>query len=85
MNFTRSARDQPADSLRNILTDPRVAYCSWCRSNETLRVNGIAEILESPDHLARFAVAGQPPKSILRITANTVFFQCSRAVIRAGL
>ncbi|MBB5717012.1 putative pyridoxine 5'-phosphate oxidase superfamily flavin-nucleotide-binding protein [Sphingomonas aerophila] len=48
-------------------------------------MNGIAEILESPDHLARFAVAGQPPKSILRITANTVFFQCSRAVIRAGL
>jgi hypothetical protein len=43
------------------------------------------EILASPDHLARFAMAGQPPKSILPITVNSVFFQCSRAVIRAGL
>ncbi len=74
------------DSLRNIITDPRVALLFMVPGiGETLRVNGTAEILANPDHLARFATAGQLPKSILRITVNSVFFQCSRAVIRAGL
>lgn len=74
------------DSLRNIIGDPRVALLFIVPGiGETLRVNGTAEILASPGHLARFVMAGQPPRSILRITVNSVFFQCSRAVIRAGL
>ena len=74
------------DSLRNIITDPRVALLFMVPGiGETLRVNGTAEILANPDHLTRFAIAGKLPKSILRITVKSVFFQCSRAVIRAGL
>lgn len=74
------------DGLRNIVTDPRVALLFMVPGiGETLRVNGTAEILASPEHLARFAAAEQLPKSILRITVNSVFFQCSRAVIRAAL
>ncbi|EIZ77294.1 pyridoxamine 5 -phosphate oxidase family protein [Novosphingobium sp. Rr 2-17] len=74
------------DSLRNIIADPRVALLFIVPGiGETLRVNGTAEILANPDHLTRFAMAGQLPKSILRITVKSVFFQCSRAVIRAGL
>lgn len=74
------------DSLRNIVADPRVALLFIIPGiGETLRVNGTAEILAGPDHLARFAMAGQLPRSILRITVDSVFFQCSRAVIRAGL
>jgi hypothetical protein len=41
--------------------------------------------LANPDQLARFAIAGQLPMSILRISVNSVFFQCRRAVIRGGL
>jgi PPOX class probable FMN-dependent enzyme len=74
------------DSLRNIISDPRVALLFMVPGvGETLRVNGTAEILAGADHLARFAMAGKLPKSILRITVNSVFFQCSRAVIRAKL
>ncbi|MFD2236619.1 pyridoxamine 5'-phosphate oxidase family protein [Aureimonas populi] len=74
------------DSLRNIISDPRVALLFMVPGiGETLRVNGTAEILAGADHLARFAVAGQAPKTILRVTVSSVFFQCSRAVIRAGL
>lgn len=74
------------DSLRNIIADPRVALLFMVPGiGETLRVNGTAEILVGSDHLARFAVAGRLPKSVLRITVGSVFFQCSRAVIRAGL
>ena len=74
------------DSLRNIIADPRVALLFLIPGiGETLRINGTAEILTGPGYLARFAMAGQPPKSVLRITVDDVFFQCSRAVIRAGL
>jgi len=74
------------DTLRNIIEDPRVALLFLVPGvGETLRVNGTAQISIAPDLLARFAVDGKPPKSVLRITVTNVYFQCSRAVIRAGL
>jgi PPOX class probable FMN-dependent enzyme len=74
------------DTLRNIVEDPRVALLFLVPGvGETLRVNGTAQISIDPDLLARFAVDGKPPKSVLRITVTAVYFQCSRAVIRAGL
>lgn len=74
------------DSLRNIIADPRVALLFMVPGvNETLRVNGTATILTGADTLSRFASAGKPPKSVLRITVSAVFFQCSRAVLRAAL
>ena len=74
------------DSLRNIIEDPRVALLFLIPGvGETLRVNGTAQILVAPALLARFAVNGQLPKSVLQINVTSVYFQCSRAVIRAGL
>jgi len=74
------------DSLRNILDDSRVALLFLVPGvGETLRVNGTAEILAGPDYLARFALDGKRPASVLRITIGSVFFQCSRAILRAGL
>ncbi len=74
------------DSLRNIVHDPRVALLflvPGCK--EALRVNGDARISAAPALLGRFAVDGKPPRSVLVITVRTVFFQCARAVMRAGL
>jgi len=74
------------DTLRNIVEDPRVALLFLVPGvGETLRVNGTAQISVDPDLLTRFAVNGQPPKSVLRLNVTSVYFQCSRAVIRAGL
>jgi uncharacterized protein len=74
------------DSLRNILHDPRVALLFLIPGvGETLRVNGRAQIRADQDLLARFEVDGNAPKTVLRITVDTVFFQCSRAVLRSGL
>lgn len=74
------------DSLRNIVDDPRVALLFLVPGvGETLRVNGTAQISIQPDLLARFEVKGQTPKSVLIITVNSVYFQCSRAIIRSGL
>ncbi|RKH69213.1 pyridoxamine 5'-phosphate oxidase family protein [Corallococcus aberystwythensis] len=74
------------DSLRNVLADPRVALLFFVPGvNETLRVNGRASIVIEPSMLERFTFEGKLPRSVLRITVETVFFQCSRSLIRAGL
>ncbi|MEZ3499862.1 pyridoxamine 5'-phosphate oxidase family protein [Pantoea sp. KPR_PJ] len=74
------------DSLRNILHDNRVALLFLIPGiGETLRVNGTAVITTQPDLLNRFALNNQPPKTVLCITVDSVFFQCSRAMIRSKL
>ena len=74
------------DSLRNIVSDPRVALLFLVPGvGETLRVNGRARISVEPALLARFVVNGQPPKCVLVIEVETALFQCSRAIVRADL
>lgn len=74
------------DSLRNILSDPRVALLFLVPGvGETLRVNGRASILADPALLARFAFNGKPPISVLAVHVESVFFQCSRAMLRSRL
>jgi PPOX class probable FMN-dependent enzyme len=74
------------DSLRNIVRDPRVALIFLIPGiGETLRVNGKASISVAPDLLERFAMEGKPPKCVLRIQVDTVFFQCARAIHRSRL
>lgn len=74
------------DSLKNILTDPRVALLFLIPGHgETLRVNGRARISIDPDLLREFEMAGKPPKCVLIITVESVFFQCARAIQRSKL
>ncbi|HEI8867557.1 TPA: pyridoxamine 5'-phosphate oxidase family protein [Serratia odorifera] len=74
------------DSLRNILHDNRVALLLLIPGvNETLRINGRAEIVIAPTLLQRFAHRDMLPRSVLRITVEAVFFQCGRAILRSGL
>lgn len=74
------------DSLRNILTDPRVALLFLIPgTGETLRVNGTAEITTEPALLERLSMDGKPPKCVLGIHVETVFFQCARAILRSKL
>jgi hypothetical protein len=74
------------DSLRNIVFDPRVALIFLIPGiGETLRVNGRAKILVDPALLEQFAVDDKLPRSVLEIHVESVFFQCSRAVLRSQL
>jgi len=74
------------DSLRNILADPRVALLFLIPGNgNTLRVNGRAAISVDPALLERFAVQGKPPRSVLVVTVEAVYFQCARAILRSDL
>ena len=74
------------DSLRNIVRDGRVALMLLTKGSSTVtRVNGRAEVSVSDDLLERFAVKGQLPRSVVVIHIEEIYFQCARAVMRAGL
>lgn len=74
------------DSLRNIVRDPRAALLFLIPgSGTTLRANGRAHLETDPELLASFAVEEQAPRSVVVFRVETIYFQCARAVIRAGL
>ena len=75
-----------ADSLKNIIGDPRVALMFLIPgSGNALRLNGRAFIDADVDLCASFAVDGQFPRSVIVITIEAVYFQCARAMVRSDL
>ena len=75
-----------ADSLRNILRDPRVALLFLIPGvGETLRVNGRAVISRDPALLERFPFRGTLPRTVIVVTAERVYFQCAKALVRSEL
>ena len=75
-----------ADSLKNIIRDPRVALMFLIPgSGNALRINGRAELDRDPDLLASFAVDGQVPRCVIIITLDAIYFQCARAIVRSDL
>ncbi len=74
------------DSLRNIVRDPRCALLFLVPgSGTTLRVNGSGQVDTDETLCSSFAVDGRPPRSVLVIAVEAVYFQCSRAVQRSDL
>ena len=74
------------DSLRNIVENPAVGLIFLVPGvHETFRVNGRARISVDPALLARFAVDGKAPKTVLVITVQEAFIQCARALVRSDL
>lgn len=75
-----------ADSLRNIIRDPRVGLLFLVPgAGTTLRVNGRAVISIDPDLCASFAVEGKAARSVTVIAVEAVYFQCARAIHRSEL
>lgn len=74
------------DSLKNIVRDPRLALLFLVPgSGNTLRVNGRGSISTDADVLASFAVEEKPPRSVLVVEIDAVYFQCARAIVRSQL
>ena len=75
-----------ADSLRNIIRDPRMALLFLIPGiGITLRINGRAHLSIDPDLLASFEMEGKPPRSVVVIAVDAVYFQCTRAIVRSNL
>jgi PPOX class probable FMN-dependent enzyme len=74
------------DSLRNIVRDPRVALLFLIPGvGTTLRVNGRAHLTTEPALLASFAVEDKPPRCVVVVSIDEVYFQCARAIVRSDL
>ena len=74
------------DGYRNILCDPRIAVLFLIPGiGETLRVNGRASISIDPDMMQSFVVNGKLPRSVLIVHIETIFFHCSKAIVRSKL
>ena len=74
------------DSLRNIVRDPRCAFLFLLPgSGTTFRANGRAHLSIEPALLESFAVEGKPPRSVIVMNIDELYFQCARAIIRSDL
>jgi PPOX class probable FMN-dependent enzyme len=74
------------DSLRNIIVEPHLALLFVVPGvGETLRVNGRGRISADPALLESFAVDGKPPRTVLLVDVDTVYFHCSKALARSRL
>ncbi|EPX95345.1 MULTISPECIES: pyridoxamine 5'-phosphate oxidase family protein [Ralstonia] len=74
------------DNLRNIVEDGRVSVLFIVPgAGETLRVNGTATISTDPELLAASAVQGKLPRSVIIVNVQSVYFHCSKAVVRSRL
>lgn len=74
------------DGMVNLLRNPQVALIFLIPTvDETLRVNGTAEISEDTALRDRFSIRGQAPRTVLRIKADQIFTHCGKALLRAGL
>src|SRR5438132_13026527 len=71
------------DTLRNILHDARVALLFLIPGcGETIRVNGRAVISTDPALAQSFMVDGKAPRAVIIVTADRIYFQCAKAIVR---
>lgn len=74
------------DTLRNLVRDPRISLLFIIPGiGHTLRINGRAEISAEPELCASFAMQGKAPRTVLIVTAERVYFQCPKALVRSRL
>jgi uncharacterized protein len=74
------------DSLRNLVRDPRISLLFMIPGiDNTLRINGRAEISVDPTLCKSFGMEGKLPRSVLVVTAESVYFQCPKALVRSRL
>jgi uncharacterized protein len=75
-----------ADTLRNILHDPRVALLFMIPGcGETIRVNGRAKISTDPALTESFLVDGKAPRSVIVVAVDRIYYQCAKAIVRSKL
>jgi uncharacterized protein len=74
------------DGFRNIVRDPRIALLFLIPGvGETLRVNGRAAISIDPELMKSFAVNGKLPRCVLIVHIESIYFHCSKAIVRSKL
>ena len=74
------------DSMENLLANPAIGLIFFIPSvNETLRINGFAEIRDDVELLDRFQVNDKSPRAVYVITVKEVYLHCAKALMRSKL
>ena len=74
------------DSLRNLVRDPRISLLFLIPGvGETLRINGQAEIVADPELCASFEMRGKPPRTVIVVDVERIYYQCPKALVRSRL
>jgi len=74
------------DSLENILDNPSVGILFMIPGiDETLRVNGRAEVTVDPDILQPLAINGRTPASAIVVHVEEAYLHCAKALKRSHL
>ncbi|SFE31524.1 pyridoxamine 5'-phosphate oxidase family protein [Roseivivax sediminis] len=74
------------DTLRNIVADGRLSLMFMVPgSTNVVRVNGTAYLTDDAEARARFAKGDAQPTTVIVTGVAEVYFQCAKAVMRAGL
>ncbi|GLK86621.1 pyridoxamine 5'-phosphate oxidase family protein [Ancylobacter defluvii] len=72
------------DTLTNLIANPAIGLLFLVPGiDETLRVNGRAEIHDDTDLRARFEVDGRQPATVLRVTVEEAYLHCAKAFMRS--
>ena len=80
------AGNNKLDTLKNILAHPAIGMIFFVPGfNETLRVNGTAQITMDNSVLEPFAVQGKTPKSGILVAVEEAYLHCGKALIRSKL
>jgi len=73
-------------SLQNILANPHVGIIFMVpNTDETLRVNGTAELTTDPVLVKRLAARGKMAQLAIRVSVRECFFHCAKAFRRSQL
>jgi PPOX class probable FMN-dependent enzyme len=74
------------DTLGNLLQNPHIGLIFLVPGKEeTLRVNGRAQIVRDAALREQFAVNGKPPALLIAVHTDEVFFHCAKCMIRSKL
>ncbi|MGY1600744.1 MSMEG_1061 family FMN-dependent PPOX-type flavoprotein [Geodermatophilus sp. SYSU D00815] len=74
------------ESLRNVAADPRLALMFLVPGiDESLRVYGAGSLVAAEDLDLDLTEFGRAPRSALVVEVRSAYFQCAKAVMRAGL
>jgi PPOX class probable FMN-dependent enzyme len=89
-DHTLAIPDRPGnnrlDTFANILVNPAVGLIFFIPGvEETLRVNGAAEIRDDDDLTARFEVKGKRPATVLVVRLGEAYLHCAKALMRSRL
>jgi PPOX class probable FMN-dependent enzyme len=74
------------DSLTNIIETGRAALVFFVPGvDETLRINGLARLDDSPERLALFASEHRSPKLVIELRVQAAYLHCAKALMRSAL